>query len=80
MTRVEITYCVPCGHLDRAQSLQERLLSTFGRELEAVSLVTGDSGVFTVHVDGDLVFDKADDEYDPDAIVETVRGRVSAAD
>ncbi|WP_290819328.1 Rdx family protein, partial [Halovivax sp.] len=34
-------YCVPCGHLDRTQDLQEAILSEFGRELEAVSLVTG---------------------------------------
>ncbi|MFC3957868.1 SelT/SelW/SelH family protein [Halovivax cerinus] len=76
MTTVDITYCVPCGHLDRAQDLQHQILSTYGQELDAVSLVTGDSGVFTVHADGDLLFDTAEDEYDPDAIVAQVRDRL----
>ena len=76
MTTVDIQYCVPCGHLDRAQALQGTLLSEFGQELDAVSLVTGDAGVFTVHADGELVFDKADDEYDVDAIVEQVQSHV----
>lgn len=78
MTEVDIQYCVPCGHLDRAQDLQETLLTEFGQELDAVRLVTGDSGVFTVHADGDLVFDKAEDEYDVDAIVDSVGERVGA--
>lgn len=76
MTTVDIQYCVPCGHLDRAQDLQEALLSEFGRELDAVSLVPDDGGVFRVGADGELIFDKAEDEYDPDAIVERVRERV----
>lgn len=76
MTTVDIQYCVPCGHLDRAQDLQETLLTEFGQELEAVSLVTGDSGVFTVHADDELLFDKADDKYDVDAIVEQVDERL----
>lgn len=76
MTEVDIRYCVPCGHLDRAQDLQETLLTEFGQELDAVRLVTGDSGVFTVHVDGASLFDKAEDEYDVDAIVEDVRDKL----
>ncbi|WP_290818560.1 Rdx family protein, partial [Halovivax sp.] len=75
-TSVDIQYCVPCGHLDRTQDLQEAILSEFGRELEAVSLVTGDSGIFRVSVEDELIFDKEEDEYDPDAIVERVRERV----
>ena len=76
MTTVDIQYCVPCGHLDRAQQLQETLLTEFGQELEAVSLVTGDSGIFRVHADEELLFDKDEDEYDVDAIVERVGQRL----
>ena len=76
MTTVDIQYCVPCGHLDRAQSLQAAMLTEYGQDLESVALVTGDSGVFTVHADGDLVYDKAEDEYDEAAIVEAVGERV----
>jgi len=72
MTNVEIEYCVPCGHLPRAQDLQQALLEEYGQQLETVSLRTGDGGVFEVRVEDDLIFDKAEDEFDVDAIVDTV--------
>jgi selenoprotein W-related protein len=78
MTDVEIEYCVPCGHLDNAQQLQAALLEEFGLELDGVRLTTGDGGVFTVRVDGEEVFDKADEGYDRDEIVSRVRERVGA--
>ena len=76
MTRVEIEYCVPCGLLDRAADLQTTLLELFGQQLATVALRTGDGGVFAVRVDGETVYDKAEDEYDEDAIVAAVRERV----
>lgn len=79
MTDVEIEYCVPCGHLDNAQQLQADLLAEFGLELDGVRLKTGDGGVFRVHVDGEQVFDKAEEGFDRDAIVERVRERVGAS-
>lgn len=72
MTSVEIEYCVPCGHLNHAQEVQEELLEEYGQRLETVTLRTGDGGVFKVRVEDDLVFDKADNKYDVDAIVDTV--------
>lgn len=78
MTDVEIEYCVPCGMLPRAQDVQEALLEEFGERLDTVALKTGDSGVFEVRVDGDLVFDKDEDGYDVDAIVDDVGQRVGA--
>lgn len=76
MTSVDIEYCVPCGHRSRALDVADHLLESFGQELEAVSLVTGDDGVFKSSVDGDLVFDKSEDEYDLDAITDDIRARV----
>jgi selenoprotein W-related protein len=76
MTTVEIEYCVPCGFLNRAENVQHALLSTFGEELDAVTLRTGDHGVFVVRADDDVVFDKADDEYDVDDIVRSIRGQL----
>ena len=58
--------------LDRAQSLQHELLAEYGERLDAVALVTGDSGVFEVRADGETVFDKERDEYDEDAITASV--------
>ncbi len=78
MTEVEVEYCVPCGMLGRAQDVQEAILSEFGQEVDSVSLVTGDSGVFKVRVDGEQVFDKETDEFSVDGIVDSVRPRVGA--
>lgn len=72
MTNVEIEYCVPCGFLPRAQDLQEAILEEYGERVDRVALVTGDSGVFTVSVNGETVFDKAKDEYDADGIVNEI--------
>ena len=79
MTDVEIEYCVPCGHLNNAQDVQGALLEQFGMELDGVRLKTGDGGVFTVSVDGELVFDKAEDDYDVDEITRRVREHVGAS-
>ncbi|WP_435196171.1 SelT/SelW/SelH family protein [Natronomonas sp. EA1] len=76
MTRVEIEYCVPCGHLDRAIDTQRTLLELFGRQVDHVALRPGDGGVFVVRADGEPVFDKADEAYDIEAITERVRERV----
>ncbi len=70
---VEIEYCVPCGFLNRASQLAETVLSTFGEEVDRVSLVTGAHGVFEVRVGNEVVFDKTEDEYDVDDIVRAVR-------
>lgn len=75
MTTVEIEYCVPCGHLDRAIGLQRAILQALERDLEAVTLRTGEGGVFRVDVDGETIFDVAEDEFDVDEIVRAVRQR-----
>ena len=74
MVSVEIEYCVPCGHLSRAQDLSASILETYGLDLDGVELVPGDGGVFQVRVDGETIFDVDEDEYDADAIVDDVGG------
>lgn len=76
MATIEVEYCVPCGFLDRAIDLSDALLSALGEEVDRLSLVTGDHGIFEVRVDGETVFDKADDEYDVDGIVRDVRAEL----
>ncbi|KAB1191924.1 SelT/SelW/SelH family protein [Haloferax sp. MBLA0076] len=78
MTDVEIEYCVPCGFLERAEEIQHTLLQQFGQKLDRVALVTGDHGVLTVTVDGERVWDKSEDEYDPDEVLRRVRPHVGA--
>ncbi|KAB1196772.1 MULTISPECIES: SelT/SelW/SelH family protein [Haloferax] len=77
MTEVEIEYCVPCGFLERAEEIQHQLLLQFGQKLDRVALVTGDHGVLTVSVDGERVWDKSEDEYDPETILRRVRPHLS---
>lgn len=72
MPDVEVHYCVPCGHLERAQDVQGAILSEYGQDVDRVALKPGDGGVFTVTVDGEQVFDVDEDEYDLDTIVDAV--------
>jgi selenoprotein W-related protein len=78
MTKVEIEYCVPCGMLPRAQDLQEAILEEFGERVDRVALVTGDAGVFKVSADDELLYDKEEEAFDQDEIVDRVSERVGA--
>ena len=73
MSEVEIEYCVPCGFRDRALDVQQAILNSLEQELDSVALVMGDHGVFTVSVDGEVVYDKAEDEFDVDDIIRELR-------
>jgi selenoprotein W-related protein len=75
MTTVEIEYCVPCGFRDRAIDVERAILTALEDHLDALTLTMGDHGVFVVRVDGDPVYDKAEDDFDVDAIVRQVRER-----
>ena len=76
MSNVEIEYCVPCGFRDRELSVQRAILNGLESDLDRVSLVTGDHGVFRVTVDGEAVYEKSEDDYDVDGIVRQVRERL----
>ncbi|MFB6146492.1 MAG: SelT/SelW/SelH family protein [Halobacteriaceae archaeon] len=79
MTDVEIEYCVPCGHLDRAQDLQRELLSEFGQRINGVRLKTGDGGVFVVRADGEPIYDKSEDgDLNVETIKDQIRTRTTA--
>jgi selenoprotein W-related protein len=62
--------------LDRALDVEEAVLRQFGNQLERVSLVTGDHGIFVVRVDGEVIFDKDEDGFDVDEIVRRVKPHV----
>jgi selenoprotein W-related protein len=53
---VTITYCGICGYTPRALSLAEKILNEHDEDLDALTLVPTDGGVFDVEVDGQLVF------------------------
>ncbi|HKJ57585.1 MAG TPA: Rdx family protein [Halobacteriales archaeon] len=78
MTTVEIEYCVPCGLLDRAIETQRELLAEYGQRLDAVTLRTGDGGVFVVRADGDVVLDTDERGYDVDEIADAIGDRLES--
>lgn len=76
MTAVEIEYCVPCGFRERALDVERAILNALETDLDRVSLVMGDHGVFRVVVDGEPIYEKSEDDYDIDGIVRQVRERL----
>lgn len=71
---VEIEYCVPCGHLNRALDTQRDILEHFGRRVDGVRLKTGHGGVFTIRVDGEQIYDKTEG-FDLDGIIADIESR-----
>ena len=72
---VEIEYCVPCGHLDRAIDTQRAILEQFGRRIDGVRLKTGHRGVFTIRVDDEQIYDK-NQGYDLAGILDDIKTRL----
>ncbi|MCT7377263.1 SelT/SelW/SelH family protein [Chelativorans salis] len=65
--RVTIAYCSQCQWLLRAGWMAQELLSTFSTELAEVSLKPGTGGIFEVHCDGELIWERKRDGGFPDA-------------
>ncbi|MFB6111053.1 MAG: SelT/SelW/SelH family protein [Halobacteriaceae archaeon] len=80
MIDVEIEYCVPCGHLDRAVDVQREILNDLADQVDGVRLVTGDGGDFIVRIDGETVYDKAeaDAAFDVEAVKDEISARATA--
>ena len=77
--RVEIIYCTQCRWLLRAAWMAQELLSTFAEELGEVALAPGTGGVFQIRIDGELVWDRAEQAGFPDVkeLKQLVRDRVA---
>jgi selenoprotein W-related protein len=74
-TDIEIQYCVPCGHLNRAIDIQKSLLEHFGQKIAGVRLKTGDSGIFEIRVNGDRIYEKAD-SFDLNTVISRIEERL----
>ncbi|KQW86247.1 hypothetical protein ASC89_04130 [Devosia sp. Root413D1] len=76
--KLAITYCTQCNWLLRAAWMGQEVLSTFGLEMGEVSLVPGSGGIFEIHLDGVLIWERKRDGGFPDAkqIKQLVRDRV----
>lgn len=64
---IALTYCTQCNWLLRSAWLAQELLSTFGQDLAAVTLIPGTGGVFQITLDGVLIWDRKADGGFPDA-------------
>lgn len=65
--RITILYCTQCNWLLRSAWLAQELLSTFSFELGEVALQPGTGGVFLIHCDGTLIWDRTIDNGFPEA-------------
>lgn len=76
---IEIVYCTQCRWLLRAAWMAQELLSTFEREIGAVTLRTGVGGIFEVRVGGDLVWSRKGEGRFPEIteLKQRVRDRVA---
>lgn len=56
--RIKIRYCNGCRWLPRATWIAQELLTTFENELDEVALQPGDSGEFSVWLNGSCMWDR----------------------
>jgi len=77
--RLCITYCRRCRFLPRAAWIAQELLTTFADELGEVALIPGESGVFEVRLNGDMLFDRAvvGRFPDPKELKQLIRDRIA---
>lgn len=77
--RLDITYCRRCRFLPRAAWIAQELLTTFAEELGEVALIPGESGVFEVRLDGEMLFDRAvvGRFPDPKELKQLIRDRIA---
>jgi selenoprotein W-related protein len=64
---VTITFCTQCNWLLRAGWMAQELLSSFGTDLGAVTLVPGSGAVFRIALDGQVIWDRSVNKGFPDA-------------
>lgn len=75
---LSITYCTQCNWLLRAAWMASEVLSTFSLEMDSVTLVPGTGGIFEIHLDGTLIWERKRDGGFPDVkqLKQLVRDRI----
>ncbi|MBF0256431.1 MAG: SelT/SelW/SelH family protein [Gammaproteobacteria bacterium] len=76
--RLSIEYCSQCRFILRAAWMAQELLMTFGEDLGEVALIPGSGGIFQIHLDDELLWNKkAQGRYpEPKEIKQLVRDRI----
>lgn len=79
--RIAITYCSLCNWMLRSAWLGQELLSTFGQDLGEIALIPRTGGIFQIHYDGELIWDRTVDGGFPDVkqLKQRVRDRLDPA-
>lgn len=75
---VEIEYCVSCEFRERALDTADALLAELGRDVDGVVLTPGHGGVFKISVGEEVVFDKDEETYDVNRIVDSIEMHLHA--
>lgn len=63
---ITLHYCTQCNWLLRSAWMAQELLSTFSQEIGAVTLVPGTGGIFEIHIDDQLLWERKRDDGFPD--------------
>ena len=73
-----IHYRTQCNWLLRSAWMAQEVLSTFSLEIGGVTLIPGTGGIFEIHLDGQLIWDRKRDGGFPDVktLKQLVRDRV----
>ena len=58
---IRIRYCRQCNWLLRAGWMAQELLSSFGEDLQRVSIEPGSGGIFEVHAGDQLIWERKRD-------------------
>jgi len=66
VAEIRIRYCRQCNWLLRAGWMAQELLSSFGEDLQRVSLEPGSGGIFEIHVGDQLIWERKRDGGFPD--------------
>lgn len=79
--KIRITYCTQCQWLLRAAWMAQELLATFGEDLQEVALKPASGGVFEIHCDDQLIWERKRDGGFPDVktLKQLVRDRIDPA-
>ena len=76
--KLTITYCTQCNWLLRAGWMAQEVLSTFSLEMGEVGLIPGTGGIYQIHLDGELIWDRKSNGGFPDIkhLKQMVRDRI----
>jgi selenoprotein W-related protein len=74
-----IAYCTQCSWLLRSAWMAQEVLSTFSLEMGQVRLQPGTGGIFEIHLNDELIWERKRDGGFPDvkALKQLVRDRIN---